>query len=391
MTAKESNGQAKRIIGLFPELLSVGGIQEAGRLTAAALDAIAGRHKWQTSFFSLGDAPGEHELEAAQHRVALRGFGRSKVQFVASAIGQSRKGARVVLAAHPNLALPAAWMKRISPQLKTIVMSHGVEVWKPLPRLRCRALLSADLVLAPSSDTAQKLAEIQSVSPAKIRKLPWPLNPDFRRMVDNAAALALRKEFPTGRVILTVGRWAAAERYKGLDDLIRAMQQLREQFPGLHLVAVGEGDDLPRLQKIAGDLGVSGSVRFLTGLSREEIAACYARSEIFALPSTGEGFGLVFLEAMAFGKPLVGAAWGGTTDIVEDNVNGLLVPPNDLKSLIAALERLLEKESLRAELGAHGAEMVGRKFQFHVFQSELEKILEECRSEFGERGTARDV
>jgi glycosyltransferase involved in cell wall biosynthesis len=169
------------------------------------------------------------------------------------------------------------------------------------------------------------------------------------------------------------------------------MQQLRGQFPGLHLVAVGEGDDLPRLQKIAGDWGVSGSVRFLTGLAREEIAACYAHSEIFALPSAGEGFGLVFLEAMAFGKPLVGAACGGTMDIVEDNVNGLLVPPNDLKSLIAALERLLENESRRADLGRRSAEIVRRKFQFPTFQSELEKILEECSPKLGERRTARDV
>jgi phosphatidylinositol alpha-1,6-mannosyltransferase len=392
MTAKESNGPARRIIGLFPELLSVGGIQEAGRLTAAALDAIAGRHdNWQTSFLSLGDAPGEHQFEVAQHRVSLRGFGRSKVQFVASAVGQARKGAQLVLAAHPNLALPAVWMKWVSPQLKTIVMSHGVEVWEPLPRLRCRALLSADLALAPSTDTAQKLAEVQGVSPAKIRKLAWPLNPNFLQMADTAINLALPKEFPTGRVILTVGRWAASERYKGVDDLIRAMQQLRGQFPGLHLVAVGEGDDLPRLQKIAGDWGVSGSVRFLTGLSREEIAACYAHSEIFALPSAGEGFGLVFLEAMAFGKPLVGAACGGTMDIVEDNVNGLLVPPNDLKSLIAALERLLENESRRADLGRRSAEIVRRKFQFPTFQSELEKILEECSPKLGERRTARDV
>jgi glycosyltransferase involved in cell wall biosynthesis len=282
-------------------------------------------------------------------------------------------------------------MKWVSPQLKTIVMSHGVEVWEPLPALRCRALLSADLALAPSTDTAQKLAEVQGVSPAKIRKLAWPLNPNFLQMADTAINLALPKGFPTGRVILTVGRWAASERYKGVDDLIRAMQQLRGQFPALHLVAVGEGDDLPRLQKIAGDQGVSGSVRFLTGLSREEIAACYAHSEIFALPSTGEGFGLVFLEAMAFGKPLVGAACGGTMDIVEDNVNGLLVPPNDLKSLIAALERLLENESRRADLGRRSAEIVRRKFQFRTFQSELEKILEECSPKLGERRTARDV
>jgi phosphatidylinositol alpha-1,6-mannosyltransferase len=376
---KQSKGQVKKIIGLFPELLGVGGIQEAGRLTAAALDRIAKNHdNWVTSFQSINDRLGDHEFEIAGQQVSLRGFNRSKVRFVGSALGQSGKGARVVLAAHPYLALPAAWMKSLSPQLKTIVMSHGVEVWNPLPRLRRRALLSVDLVLAPSSDTAQKLAEIQGVSAAKIRKLAWPLNPDFLKMADKPAKLPLPKNFPEGRAILTVGRWAASERYKGVDDLIRAVAQLQMKFPGLRLAAVGNGNDLPRLKKIAGDLGASGSVRFLTNLSRDEIAACYTRSEIFALPSTGEGFGLVFLEAMAFGKPLIGAARGGITDIIEDKVNGLLVPAGDLKSLVDVLAELLENESLRMELGRRGAETVRHRYSFDVFVDDLERIIEEC-------------
>ena len=376
---KESKGQTKRIIGLFPELLGVGGIQEAGRLTAAALDQIVGSHEnWVTSFQSINDGLGDHQFEIAGQQVSLRGFSRSKVRFVGSALGQSRKGARVVLAAHPYLALPAALMKSLSPQLKTIVMSHGLEVWNPLPGLRRRSLLSADLMLAPSSDTAQKLAQVQGVPPANIRKLAWPLNPDFLKMADNPAELSLPKNFPEGRVILTVGRWAASERYKGVDDLIRAVAQLQTKFPMLCLAVVGDGDDLPRLEKIAGDLGVSESIRFLTKLSREEIAACYARSEIFALPSTGEGFGLVFLEAMAFGKPLIGVARGGITDIIEDRVNGLLVPAGNLKSLVDTLARLLENESLRMELGQRGAENVRHRYSFDVFVNDLERILEEC-------------
>jgi glycosyltransferase involved in cell wall biosynthesis len=101
------------------------------------------------------------------------------------------------------------------------------------------------------------------------------------------------------------------------------------------------------------------------------------------LPSAGEGFGLVFLEAMAFSKPVVGAASGGTTDLVEDGINGLLVPPGDAGALAQALGRLLGDEPLRAELGQRGAEIVRRKYQFAVFQSELEKILGECSSNLG--------
>lgn len=382
MTAPESTSQKNRIIGLFPELLGVGGIQEAGRLTAAALSEIASRDGWSTEFLGLNDPPGPHSLDSGGRVIALRGLGRAKVRFALAAIGRARScardGACIVLAGHPYLAVPAGWMQRACPRLKTVVMSHGVEVWTPLPLFRRWALLRANLVLAPSRDTAQKLAHVQGVSAEKIRRLAWPLSPSFLRMADTRAELTLPAAFPRqGRIILTVGRWAASERYKGTGELIRAIAQLRATVPGLHLVAVGGGDDLPRLRKLAADLGVADCVLFLENLSRGEIAACYARADLFALPSTGEGFGLVFLEAMAFAKPVVGAACGGTTDVVEDGVNGLLVPPDDAGALARALYGLLSDESLRVELGARGAEIVRRKYSFEVFQAELETILGE--------------
>jgi phosphatidyl-myo-inositol dimannoside synthase len=388
MTRPQSAPQTTRIIGLFPELLGVGGVQEAGRLTATALSAIALRRGWSTDFLSLNDASGTQVLQTDEHRISFRGFGRAKLRFVLSAMRRARcfphTQTVITLAAHPNLASPAAWMKRVAPGLRILVMSHGVEVWSPMSALRRAALLRANLVLAPSSDTARKLTGVQGVPASMVRVLPWPLNPAFLRMAENPASLILPPAFPKTRVILTVGRWAASERYKGADELIRAVAQLRARVPGLHLVAVGGGDDLPRLRRIAAELGVVDSVHFLENLSREEIAACYAHAELFVLPSTGEGFGLVFLEAMAFAKPVVGAACGGTTDIVEDGINGLLVPPHDTERLAQALEHLLRDESLRARLGERGAQIVRQRYRFDVFQDALEPILTSCCTESGE-------
>jgi glycosyltransferase involved in cell wall biosynthesis len=116
-------------------------------------------------------------------------------------------------------------------------------------------------------------------------------------------------------------------------------------------------------------------VKFWKNLSREEIAACYSRADIFALPSTGEGFGFVFLEAMAFAKPVVAVSHGGTTDLVENGVNGLLVPPRDTQQLVWALECLLNDESRRMELGQRGGEIVRQKYGFEVFQAGISQIL----------------
>jgi phosphatidyl-myo-inositol dimannoside synthase len=380
-TVQEFAQPKRKIIGLFPELLGPGGVQEVGRMTAAALTQIAGRKDWSTDILSLNDPTGSHAIDFAGQTISFRGFGRAKLSFVLSSIGRARAalkcGPPIILAAHPHLAVPANLMRKVSPRAKAIVIAHGVEVWKPLPFYRRQALLRADLVLAPSRDTIQRLIDVQGVVPDRTRRLAWPLSPNFLLMADDPAGLTVPSAFPKkGSIILTVGRWASAERYKGADELIRAIPQLRASVPDVQLVAVGGGDDLPRLREIANSLGIKDRVHFLQNLSRDEVAACYAHADIFALPSTGEGFGLVFLEAMAFSKAVVGAACGGAIDLIEDGVNGLLLPPNDAGSLTAALNRLLCDEPLRTRLGRCGAEIVREKYRFDVLEAELEKI---CR------------
>jgi phosphatidyl-myo-inositol dimannoside synthase len=368
---------SKRLIGLFPGFLGVGGVQEASRQTATALGVIANENGWRTQFLALNDPTGDGRFAWGGREVSFRGFGRAKVPFVLSAASLLHGNSCIVLAAHPNLAPPAACIKAFS-RMRMIVMAHGVEVWSPLSQVRRRALLCADLVLAPSSDTAEKLVAVQGVSLQRTRRLPWVLNPDVAQMTQTPALLPLPQGFPKGSVILTVARWSASERYKGADDLIRATCQLRTAVPDLHLVVVGGGDDLPRLQKLALDIGVHDRVHFLNSLSRQELGACYAHSDVFALPSTGEGFGFVFLEAMSFGKPVVATAIGGATDLVESEVNGLLVEPHDIVQLTAALARLFASQQLRVELGRRGSEKVLRESRFDVFESGLASILKEC-------------
>jgi phosphatidyl-myo-inositol dimannoside synthase len=377
-------GRSVRAIGLFPDLLGVGGVQEAGRLTAAAVSAIAAERGGATAFLSLNDSPGPHSFHFEGAVVPFDGFGRAKVRFVVSSLRRAHdireERPDIVIAAHPHLAVPAGVMQRFSPGLKTVVMAHGIEVWGALSARRRRALQRANVVVAPSSYTAGKLSEIQGVMPQRIRVVPWPLNPEFARMASEPATLPLPENFPHGRIVLTVGRWAASERYKGADDLIRAVALLKAKYPDLQLMAVGGGDDVPRLTEMARSLGVTDSVQFLHGLTRAQIAACYSRADVFALPSTGEGFGLVFLEAMALARPVIGAATGGTTDLIQDCVNGMLVPPRDVPKLAEALDALLRDDSLRLNMGRAGAELVREKYRFDRFQRDLEKILGELAS-----------
>lgn len=359
------------IVGLFPGLATVGGIQMAGRQTAAALASIASERGGSYVFLSLNDANGEHEAAVGRLRFRYRGFFRSKSRFILAALGLARARPDVIFAAHPNLAPIAAVMKLLARQAQIIVGTHGIEVWQPLPALRREALRSASMVLAPSSDTARKLTSVQGVRAENICLLPWPLDPDFLNLADLPDGLPRPSQFPHGRIVLSVGRWAASERYKGADQLVHAVSELTGEFPDLHLVLVGEGDDLPRLEKLALAASARDNVHFISGLSRRELAGCYTACEIFALPSTGEGFGLVFLEAMAFQKPVIGTTLGGIPDIVEDGITGILVEPGNPSSLSSALRALLSNDDLRLGMGRRAGEFVRAHHGFECFRATL--------------------
>lgn len=378
MPSQTSIRSERRIVALFPALNSVGGIQQAGRLTGAALAEIAPCYGWSTDLLSLNDPPNHGTFAPNGTAIPFRGFGRAKVRFLLSALRRARARTRIVIAVHPNLAVAAAQMKILQPQLKVIVISHGIEVWQRLPALRRRAFLNADVFVAPSPYTIDRLIDTQGVAQAKTIRLPWPLSPEFLNLTTRREALRVPDGFPAGLVVLAAARLAADEKYKGVDHLIRAIALLAPKIPTLRLAVIASGDDVARHEQLARDHGVADRVRFLMGLSPTDIAACYSECDVFALPSTGEGFGFVFLEAMAFGKPVIGAATGGITDIVEHEKNGLLVAPGNVEDLTNALEKLLANESLRVQLGHAGAECVRSQFDFETFRSRLESILRQC-------------
>jgi glycosyltransferase involved in cell wall biosynthesis len=366
-----------RILALFPGLLGIGGVQQAGRVIAAALSQIAASRDWEADFLSLNDPPGHQAFPWNGTEIRFRGFGRAKTRFAIAAIAAARRRAEITIAAHPNLALVAAQTKLWRPRLRTAVISHGVEVWRPLSPLRRRAFLDADILIAPSRYTLQQIIRVQGAPSEKAKLLPWPLDPAFLRMAAQNDPPSPPANFPNGLVVLTAARLAANEQYKGVDRLIRAVAELAPRLPSLQMVVAGSGDDLPRHQSLAAELRISDRVHFFQGLTPAEMAGCYSHCDLFALPSTGEGFGFVFLEAMAFGKPVIGAAAGGVTDIVGHGQNGLLVPAGDSARLVQSLESLLTSEQLRLELGREGAEIVRSKFRFEDFRFHLEEILSE--------------
>lgn len=364
------------IVGLFTDVLPAGGVQRASRHVAAVSAKFASERGMSVSFLSLNDPRGLHTVRVGSLEFSVTGYAGSKIQFVLGALRAAGRKPAMVIALHPHLAPIICAMRTRTRKFRSIVFTHGIEVWQPLGWPRGAALRRADVVIAPSTDTLNHLISQQHISPEKVHPLPWGLDPEFEARVAAAAPLSLPPAFPgADRVILTVGRWDAAEQYKGADTLISVLPRVLKTAPDASLVLVGDGDDRSRLEHLARDLGVSERAHFLHGPTPEQLFACYAKCQIFALPSRGEGFGLVFLEAMACAKPVIGGAHGGIPDIVEDGVTGLLVPQGDAERLAQALELLFNKPSLAREMGARGRDRLATNFSFGQFQLQLTEIL----------------
>jgi phosphatidylinositol alpha-1,6-mannosyltransferase len=367
------------IVALFTNVLGAGGVQRAGRHVAAVTAKFASDRGMAARFLSMNDPQGLHTVRVDGLEFSASGHAGSKIQFALGAFRAAGRHPALVIALHPHLA-PVMWaMSARNRNFRSLVFTHGVEVWQPLGWPRGAALRRSDLVVGPSSDTVQHLISKQKLPPTKVQRLPWALDPEFegRLAAPPSPMRALPQEFPrNGRIILTVGRWDRSEQYKGADTLLAALPHVRKEFADVSLVLVGDGDDRPRLEQLAGELGVADHAHFLHGLTADQLFNCYANCSVFALPSRGEGFGMVFLEAMAHGKPVIGGAHGGIPDIVEDGVTGLLVPHGNAELLTQALASVFSNPERATQMGLRGKDRVASKFSFVEFQRSLTQILE---------------
>jgi phosphatidylinositol alpha-1,6-mannosyltransferase len=370
------------IVGLFTDVLPAGGVQRAGRHVAAVTAKLAADRGMTARFLSLNDPQGLHTVHVGPLEFSVSGYAGSRMQFVWAALRAAGRKPDLVIALHPHLAPIVRAMRARGGKFRSIVFTHGVEVWKPLGWRRGAALRRADLVIGPSADTVQHLISDQRLPASKVRRLAWGLDPEFEARVAAAVPPTSPAGFPEmGRKILAVGRWDRAEQYKGADTLIAALPRILKTAPDASLVLVGDGDDRPRLEQLARENGVAERAHFLSGLTPEDLFACFAACDVFALPSRGEGFGMVFLEAMACGKPVIGGAHGGIPDIVEDGVTGLLVPHGDAEKLAQAFETLFNDPARAWEMAGRGRERVEQQFSFAQFQARMTQLLNEFLAE----------
>jgi glycosyltransferase involved in cell wall biosynthesis len=351
------------------EITTNGGAQRFGRHACAALASIASTTGEACRLAALYDPPGVHHLRIGNIDFAVRGFGGNRIAFACNAIRFGR-GSTFAYLSHPNLAALGLLLRAARPGIPYIVATYGTDAWEYLPTCRRLGLRWATRVTALTRFTAQHLVDLNGVAADKVELHPPALEPGLVTLKGQS----IREQFPPkARILLTVSRLVSAER-KGVDNVIQALPCLVREYPALHYVVIGDGDDLDRLKSLAQTNWVMERVHFVGNRRDTELSGYYDACELYVMPSKLEGFGIVFIEAMAFGKPVVGGKHGGTIDIIDDGRTGFLVEHGDIGGLTGALKVLLSDDEQRQRMGEEGRRSVCQRYSFGRFAQRLTEL-----------------
>jgi phosphatidylinositol alpha-1,6-mannosyltransferase len=240
----------------------------------------------------------------------------------------------IVFCGHLYMAPLAVVIKRLK-RAKLIIQTHGIEAWPRPSEAQRRAVEAADLVLCVSRYTRSALLSWANIEPERVFVLPNTVREVFT--AGDRASIRSKLGLEGKNVLLTVGRMDARQRYKGQDLVIKMIPALLEQGFDIQYLIAGEGDDRSRLEAFASEVGVSKRVRFLGEISVNDLVDTYRAADLFVMPSTGEGFGIAYLEAMASGTSAIGHKCGGATDALADGELGTLASEDDLAVAVVSL------------------------------------------------------
>jgi phosphatidyl-myo-inositol dimannoside synthase len=356
-----------RLLILTPDFPPApGGIQLMAHRFASTIQGF------ETKIIAL-DAPAaksfDEESRLAVRRVGARGLPRSGRTAILNAVALAdalRFRPDVTLSMH-SVASPAASAIRRALGARTVQYFHAEEV-ATRPKLAIFAAQQADVVIAVSDYTAGLIAAT-GAAPGDMRLIPPGVD-----IPSDPSPLPVDR--PT---LLTVARME--ERYKGHDMLVRALVLVRAKVPDVQWIVIGDGSLRTGVEQLAGSYGVSDSIRFLGAVEDEVRDAWLRRTNLLAMASrlpaegyAGEGFGIVFLEAGAYGKPVVAGHVGGALDAVADGESGLLVDPLDPVAVAEAIAALLLDGELAARLG-RAAQRRAQSFAWPKIAARVQEVL----------------
>jgi len=332
---------------------------------------------------------GAHEYIACRYRAldsppGIRGVWQLLQTYRQAAKYVAKDPSQVVHCGHIYSAIVALAFKRRF-GTRYLIWTHATEImdhWlSPLVR---PALLHADLVIT-NSEFTRSYIESLGVPNSRIVKIRPGTSCERLQPAANPALLKARLGIPPGRMLLTLGTLSKQHRYKGQDMVIRALPRVLKSVPDLAYVIAGKGSDGNYLRQLAREVGVSEHVKLIGVVAEADVPLFYNCCDVFIMCSRHEhtrrrdlveGFGIVFLEASAAGKPVIGGLSGGIPDAVCDGVTGLLVDPRDPSMIARPIIRLFMEPELARTLGNNGRTWVEQQMNWGRAARELHEALD---------------
>ncbi|BAZ68258.1 MAG: glycosyltransferase [Pelatocladus maniniholoensis HA4357-MV3] len=248
----------------------------------------------------------------------------------------------LIISSHLNFTVVAYLLKRLF-GIPYWAVAHGVDAWNITNPTLKTALSHADRILAVSSYTRDRLLNEQNLDPSKIKILPNTFDASRFHIASKPRYLLERYGLkPEQPVILTVARLDSVDAYKGYDKIIQALPKIRHQLRDVHYIIGGKGDDRYRIEQLITQLGLQECVTLAGFIPDSELCDYYNLCDVFAMPSKGEGFGIVYLEALACGKPVIGGSQDGAIDALCYGELGVLVNPDDVEAIAQSLIKILK-------------------------------------------------
>lgn len=284
----------------------------------------------------------------------------SKIKFIFNIILNSSNSSYVICG-HINFSILCLFLKLFL-KINYAVITHGIEVWQIKSILKREAIKSASLITSVSQFTAERIKEQIDNIEDKLFLLPNTVDTKLFTVKEKPKKLLEKYNLNLNKVILTVCRFSSKGKYKGYDKVIEALPKIIIDVPNIKYLLVGEGSDLLRIRKLVKRLNIEDKIVFCGSVSDEELPYYYNLCDVFVMPSRSEGFGIVFLEALSCGKPVIAGNQDGSREAVLSGKLGILVNPNNIdeiaRSIISVLKEqvepyLLDREYLRNTMLIH--------------------------------------
>jgi phosphatidylinositol alpha-1,6-mannosyltransferase len=337
-----------KVLFLYLKAFSfTGGIEKFNRSFLKAL------HELSVDGFIDADASSSYDTVTDEKyfpRNRFHGFGGRRKKFVFSAVLKCFRY-DVVVIGHINLAVVACIMKKLRPSLKIVVVTHGIEVWKTHTKYKKQLLEQADTILSVSQFTKEKILEFNpGIDPARIKIFPNTIDPYFKAPAVFGKPEYLLKRYnlnSNAEILITVTRLSFSEKYKGYDNTISMMKEIIAANNNVRYLICGKADDSEkeRIVSLIKENDVSNKI-ILTGFVKdEELIDHYLLGDVFVMPSKKEGFGIVFIEALACGLKVIAGSKDGSVDALKNGELGMLIDPDNKEEVAVAISQSLRNNN----------------------------------------------